>query len=225
MKRRLVMARAGDGPTRVCVMVSGGGSNLRALHAAAERGNLGGGEIVVVVSDKPGCGGWKFAEEKSIATVDFTAIEGRALAETLAETHGVDLVLLAGFLKLIPAPFCERYERAMLNIHPALLPAFGGKGFYGERVHQAVIASGARISGATVHFVTSEYDRGPILDQRAVRVLPTDTASSLAARVLQAEHELYAEAAGALCAGRVLWREDGVPYYHPVEVDKSNLHR
>lgn len=194
-------------------MVSGGGSNLRALHAAAERGALGGGEIVVVVSDRPGCSGWAFAEERGIATVDFSSLDGPALAAALAETHGVDVVLLAGFLKLVPAPLCERFERAMLNIHPALLPAFGGKGFYGERVHAAVVASGARVSGPTVHFVTSEYDRGPILAQRAVRVLPTDTAPSLAARVLEAEHELYAEAAAALCAGRVVWREDGVPYY------------
>ena len=99
----------------------------------------------------------------------------------------------------------------MLNIHPALLPAFGGPGMYGQKVHAAVIASGARVSGPTVHFVTDEYDRGPILAQAAVPVRPTDTPASLAKRVLAAEHELFPEAVGAMVGGRVVWREGGGP--------------
>ena len=100
----------------------------------------------------------------------------------------------------------------MLNIHPALLPAFGGDGMYGGRVHAAVVAAGARVTGPTVHFVTDEYDRGPILAQRPVPVWPTDTPARVAARVLAAEHDLFPEAVGALVSGRVAWREDGVPY-------------
>lgn len=101
----------------------------------------------------------------------------------------------------------------MLNIHPALLPSpFGGPGMYGGRVHAAVLASGARVSGPTIHFVSNEYDRGPILAQQPVVVKPHDTAASLAARVLAAEHELFPEAVAALVAGRVAWRDDGVPY-------------
>jgi phosphoribosylglycinamide formyltransferase len=100
----------------------------------------------------------------------------------------------------------------MLNIHPALLPGpFGGKGMYGPAVHAAVVASGARVSGPTVHFVDEAFDRGPILAQAAVRVLPDDSAATLAARVLAVEHELFPEALGALVAGRVRWRDDGVP--------------
>ena len=128
---------------------------------------------------------------------------------------GVDVVALAGYLKLVPAPLVRAFPRRMLNIHPALLPGpFGGKGFYGARVHEAVLASGARFSGPTVHFVDEAFDRGPILAQRAVPVLrPSDDAAALAARVLAAEHEVFPEALAALCSGAVRWTEGGIPYY------------
>jgi phosphoribosylglycinamide formyltransferase len=128
---------------------------------------------------------------------------------------GVDVVALAGYLKLIPPPLVRAFPRRMLNIHPALLPGpFGGKGFYGIKVHEAVLASGARFSGPTVHFVDEVFDRGPILAQRAVPVLyPKDDAAALAKRVLAAEHEVFPEALGALCSGRVRWTERGIPYY------------
>ena len=128
---------------------------------------------------------------------------------------GVDVVALAGYLKLVPAPLVRAFPRRMLNIHPALLPGpFGGKGFYCLRVHEADLASGARFSGPTVHFVDEAFDRGPILAQRAVPVLrPDDDARSLAARVLAAEHEVFPEALSALCSGRVRWTEGGIPYY------------
>lgn len=127
------------------------------------------------------------------------------------QEHRVDLVLLAGYLKLVPPSLVRAYRRAMLNIHPALLPAFGGPGLYGRRVHEAVLASGARFSGATVHFVDEEYDTGPILAQAAVEVSPLDSAAALARRVLAQEHALYPCCVAALVEGRVTWREDGVP--------------
>ncbi len=128
---------------------------------------------------------------------------------------GVDVVALAGYLKLVPAPLVRAFPRRMLNVHPALLPGpFGGKGFYGLRVHEAVLASGARVSGPTVHFVDEAFDRGAILAQRAVPVeFPADDAAALARRVLAAEHEVFPEALGALCAGKVRWTEGGIPYY------------
>ena len=111
--------------------------------------------------------------------------------------------------------------RRMLNVHPALLPAFGGKGMYGVRVHSAVVASGARFSGPTVHFVSAEYDRGAILAQRAVPVLPGDTPDKLAARVLRQEHWLFPRAVAALCAGRVEWRDDSRPIVAELEEAKG----
>jgi phosphoribosylglycinamide formyltransferase 1 len=110
--------------------------------------------------------------------------------ELLRALADVDLVVLAGYLKLLPARVVARFHRRAINIHPALLPAFGGPGMYGHRVHEAVLASGATESGATIHYVDEQFDRGPIIAQRTVPVLPDDTADSLAHRVLEAEHEL-----------------------------------
>ncbi|MGH7672459.1 MAG: formyltransferase family protein, partial [Gemmatimonadales bacterium] len=111
-------------------------------------------------------------------------------AELLAALTEADLVVLAGYLKLVPAAVVVRFRWRMINIHPALLPAFGGPGMYGRRVHEAVLASGATVSGATVHYVDEQYDRGPIIAQARVPVRPDDTPETLAARVLEAEHRL-----------------------------------
>jgi formyltetrahydrofolate-dependent phosphoribosylglycinamide formyltransferase len=110
--------------------------------------------------------------------------------ESILREHRVDLIVLAGYLRLVPRSVIGAYRGRIINIHPALLPAFGGQGMYGKRVHAAVLASGRRESGCTVHLVDEEYDRGPILAQRRVPVLPDDTVESLAARVLEAEHQL-----------------------------------
>lgn len=131
--------------------------------------------------------------------------------EALVHEHKVDYVILAGYLRLIPGELVRAFKRAILNIHPALLPAFGGKGYYGAKVHAAVVASGARFSGPSIHFVDEEYDTGPILAQAVVPVLPTDTPQQLAARVLKEEHKLYPKCVAALVEGRVTWREDGIP--------------
>jgi len=167
-----------------------------------------------VVSDKPQCGGVDFARAVGLPVLPFppgcTEEQAEALAAAL-QAAGARLVCLAGFLKLLPAPVVAAFPRAVLNMHPALLPAFGGRGMYGARVHAAVLASGATVSGATVHFVDAAYDRGVILAQTVVPVRADDSAEALAARVLRQEWRLFPAAVGALCAGRVTWREDGVP--------------
>ncbi|CAI5493022.1 unnamed protein product, partial [Closterium sp. Naga37s-1] len=167
------------------------------------------------------CGGWQYARASGIPTLAFPVNAKLPPSEQMGLTpdellaamrhHGVDYVVLAGYLKLLPASLVEAFPRAILNIHPALLPAFGGKGYYGMRVHKAVIASGARVSGPTVHFVDERYDHGPIAAQAVVPVLPSDDPQSLQARVLAQEHRVYARVVAALCDGRVEWREDGVP--------------
>ncbi|KAL0407218.1 UNVERIFIED_CONTAM: Phosphoribosylglycinamide formyltransferase, chloroplastic [Sesamum latifolium] len=137
--------------------------------------------------------------------------EASTLYYLTCRSYKVDFILLAGYLKLIPVELVQAYPKSILNIHPSLLPAFGGKGYYGMKVHKAVIASGARYSGPTIHYVDEQYDTGRILAQRVVPVLANDTAEELAARVLHEEHKLYVEVAAALCEERITWREDGVP--------------
>ncbi|XP_027336564.1 phosphoribosylglycinamide formyltransferase, chloroplastic-like [Abrus precatorius] len=201
---------------KLAVFVSGGGSNFRSIHEASRRGSLH-GDVLVLVTDRSACGGAEYAKNNGIPVILFpTAKDERNglspsdLVDTLRKFE-VDFILLAGYLKLIPVELIRAYERSIFNIHPSLLPAFGGKGFYGVKVHKAVIASGARFSGPTIHFVDEHYDTGRILAQRVVPVLANDTAEKLAARVLKEEHQLYVEVVEALCEERVVWREDGVP--------------
>ncbi|CAD6263673.1 unnamed protein product [Miscanthus lutarioriparius] len=201
---------------RLAVFVSGGGSNFRAIHEAALGGAVH-GDVVALVTDKPGCGGAEYARSNGIPVLVFpkskSAPEGISVAQLLDTLRGysVDFVLLAGYLKPIPAELIQEYPKSILNIHPSLLPAFGGKGFYGSKVHTAVIASGARYSGPTVHFVDEHYDTGKTLAQRVVPVFADDTPELLAARILHEEHQVYVEAVAALCEDRIVWREDGVP--------------
>ncbi|XP_057512955.1 phosphoribosylglycinamide formyltransferase, chloroplastic-like [Actinidia eriantha] len=209
-----------DPRTRVrknlAVFVSGGGSNFRSIHEAIFRGSVH-GEIAVLVTNKPGCGGAEYARDNNIPVILFPKMKEKpdSLSAndlvTALRRYKVDFILLAGYLKLMPIELVQAYPRSILNIHPSLLPAFGGKDFYGMKVHQTVIASGARYSGPTIHFVDEHYDTGRILAQRVVPVLANDTADELAARVLQKEHQLYVEVAAALCEERIVWREDGVP--------------
>lgn len=201
---------------KLAVFVSGGGSNFKSIHDACFEG-LVHGDIVVLVTNKPDCGGAEYAKNKEIPVVLFPrtkdATDGLSPGDLVAALRSleVDFILLAGYLKLIPAELIRAYPQSILNIHPSLLPAFGGKGYYGMKVHKAVIASGARYSGPTIHFVDEHYDTGRILAQRVVPVLANDTAEELAARVLHEEHQLYVEVTAALCEERLIWREDGVP--------------
>jgi formyltetrahydrofolate-dependent phosphoribosylglycinamide formyltransferase len=173
---------------RVAVCISGRGSNLAALLDALT--NEAPARVVLVLSDRTEAGGLALAAARGVDTAVLAdpADAGEWLAHL--ERAASDLVVLAGFLKLVPAAVVARFRGRMLNVHPALLPAFGGTGMYGARVHRAVLASGARESGATVHLVDEAYDRGQILAQERVPVEPGDTPERLAARVLEAEHRL-----------------------------------
>ncbi|CAM0945196.1 unnamed protein product [Alopecurus aequalis] len=202
---------------RLAVFVSGGGSNFRSIHEAALGGKVN-GDVVAFVTDKPGCGGAEYVRCNGMPVVVFPKskstpeeVSTDELLNFLRLDLKVDFILLACYLKLIPGELVQAYPRSMLNIHPSLLPAFGGKGYYGLKVHKAVIASGARYSGPTVHFVDEQFDTGRTLAQRVVPVLANDTPEQLAARVLHEEHQVYVEAVAALCENRILWREDGVP--------------
>jgi formyltetrahydrofolate-dependent phosphoribosylglycinamide formyltransferase len=173
-------------PVRVAVLASGGGTNLQALLDACGPGTPA--RIVRVVSNRADAGALERARRAGIPAVVLR--DPADAGELLAALGDADLVVLAGYLKLVPAAVVARFPRRLVNIHPALLPAFGGPGMYGRRVHAAVLASGAAESGATVHFVDEQYDRGPIIAQRTVPVLAGDTPETLATRVLAAEHEL-----------------------------------
>lgn len=187
------------------VFASGGGTDLQALldHQATQ-GTDALWRVALVVSDRQEAGA---LERARVAGVPGLVIptKGRSPDEVTADTlaalreHDVGVIFLAGYLKLVPSPVVAAYRRRILNIHPALLPSFGGKGMYGMNVHRAVIESGMRLSGPTVHFVDEEYDRGTIVAQWPVPVLPGDTPEALAARVLEVEHLLYPVAADHVC--------------------------
>ncbi|MBA3296860.1 MAG: phosphoribosylglycinamide formyltransferase [Acidobacteria bacterium] len=195
------------GPRRIGVLISGRGSNLQALIDAVAEGTLP-ARIAVVISNQPGATGLDRAKRAGIETLvlshrdfpdrdTFDAALGREL-----RTRGVELVCLAGFMRLIGPPLLDMFPRAILNIHPSLLPAFPGVDAQAQ-----AIAHGVKVSGATVHLVTGELDGGPIILQAAVVVTEDDTAESLAAAILEIEHRLYPEAVRTFLAGG--WRVDG----------------
>jgi phosphoribosylglycinamide formyltransferase-1 len=188
---------------RVAVLISGRGSNMASLIEAARADDYP-AEIVLVVSNRPEAAGLVRARESGIATelVDHTvygrdreAFE-RALQAVL-ERHRIDIVCLAGFMRILTASFVQHWTGRMLNVHPALLPAFKGL-----HTHERALAAGAKTHGATVHFVSPEMDSGPIIAQAEVPVLPDDTAEMLAARVLEVEHRIYPQALRAVAEGR-----------------------
>jgi len=178
--------------SRLAVLASGRGSNLQAIiehfdNLSRERI----AKVVLVASNRADSPALLRAATASIDIASFDAADDGSSLLDLLRKFRVDLVVLAGYLKRIPPAVVREYSGRIINIHPALLPAFGGEGMYGARVHEAVIASGARESGVTVHLVDNEYDRGPIVAQWRVPVEKSDTAESLAARVLAAEHVVY----------------------------------
>ena len=186
---------------RIAVAISGRGSNLEALLRALQPGASA--KIVLVVSDRAEAAGLAHARSRQIPAVVLPDPADAAAWLALLQEHQIDLLVLAGYLKLVPAPVVAAYRGRIINTHPSLLPAFGGKGMFGERVHQAVLASGARETGVTIHLVDEVYDRGAVLIQSRVPVLRDDTAARLAARVLEVEHRLLpAVVLAAAAAGR-----------------------
>jgi formyltetrahydrofolate-dependent phosphoribosylglycinamide formyltransferase len=175
-------------PMRVAVAVSGRGSNLDALLRTLAPGRTA--EVVLVLSNRPEAGGLDVARARGIPTVVLhDSTDAEAWLDAL-ERARAELLVLAGYLKLVPPAVVARWRGRIINVHPALLPAFGGPGMYGRRVHEAVLRSGATESGASVHLVDEVYDRGQVLAQERVPVLPGDTPDTLAARVLAVEHRL-----------------------------------
>ena len=205
---------------RIAVMASGGGTDLQSIIDACESGFID-GRVVAVISNVEGA----YALERArMHGAEAILIKSRGKKrrehekEVLTELDRIkpDLILLAGYMRVLTPDFIERYGGRIMNIHPALLPCFGGKGMYGENVHKAVLESGAKVSGCTVHFVTHEVDGGPIIVQRCVPVLEGDTVETLKARILEEEHKAYPEAVKLFAEGR-LNIKDGV-----VEIKSSN---
>jgi len=189
----------------VAVFVSGRGSNLRALYEKVSGESV---KVCAVVSDKEDCGAAEFAKENSIPVffVSSKIADGfssyKSVAEELKKMF-VDLIVLAGFLKKIPDEFVDEFENKIINIHPALLPSYGGKGMYGLNVHKAVFEARDKISGATVHFVDKVYDNGKIISQRSVNIDDVKSAEEIAARVLKIEHELLPDVVRKFSEGRI----------------------
>ena len=192
---------------RIAVLVSGGGTNLQALIDAQANGSLQSGEIALVVSNKPGAYALERAKRAGLETLTLTRTdcgsqEGfeTALMEAL-DSRKIGLIVLAGFMSILSASFTGHYENRMINIHPSLIPSFCGKGYYGLRVHEAALAYGVKVTGATVHYVNEVPDGGKILLQKAVSVEPGDTPETLQRRVMeQAEWRILPEAAEMVSA-------------------------
>lgn len=193
--------------TRIAVFVSGGGTNLQALMDAQTSGILHSGEIALVLSSNPGAYALERAKAANIPTVVCSRKElgsqeafESAIRQALAE-HNIQVIVLAGFMSILSEDFTRRWPRRILNVHPSLIPSFCGKGMYGLKVHEAALAKGVKVTGATVHFVNEIPDGGEIVLQKAVDVLPGDTPGTLQKRVMeQAEWLLLPQAAELLCA-------------------------
>lgn len=195
---------------RIAVLVSGGGTNLQALIDAQKANQLGGGQIVAVISSKEGAYALTRAENAGIAGYvlprkDFTS--NRAMTVALVQMLNqlqIDLVVLAGCMVIFTEELADAYPNAVMNVHPALIPAFCGEGFYGLRVHEQALRYGVKLSGATVHFVTAECDGGPIIAQKAVAVLENDTPESLQKRIMEeAEWKLLPQAVALFCQDKI----------------------
>jgi len=189
---------------RIAVFVSGRGSNLQALlDALADHGHA---EIALVVSDQAAAPALERARRAGVETAAVDPDDAAGLVDML-RSRDIDWIVLAGYLKRVPGPVVARWRNRILNVHPALLPRFGGSGMYGLRVHRAVLDAGEDESGASVHLVDEEYDRGPVVAQERVPVFTDDTPETLAARVLEIEHRLLPRVVLAALAGRLRVRE------------------
>ena len=191
---------------RIAVVVSGGGTNLQALIDAQGRGVLQSGSIALVVADRAGIGAIARAEKAGIPCVTIVRKEAGFEEGVLSafREHGIDMAVLAGFLGICSADFIRRFSGPIINIHPALIPSFCGKGFYGLRVHQAALDYGVKVTGATVHYASEVVDGGEIILQKAVDVLPGDTPEILQKRVMEQAEWVILPQAAELVAARIV---------------------
>ena len=202
---------------KIAVLVSGGGTNLQALIDAQGRGELGNGEITLVIASKPGVYALERAknagiEGRVLARRDYESIAdySKALADEMT-VAGIDLVVLAGFLTIIDEQVYNAFPNRILNVHPALIPSFCGKGYYGLHVHEAALEKGVKVSGATVHIVTPECDAGPIVLQKAVEVRDDDTPETLQLRIMEeAEWKILPKAVGLFCDDKITVKDNKV---------------
>ncbi|MCI8478520.1 MAG: phosphoribosylglycinamide formyltransferase [Oscillospiraceae bacterium] len=215
-----------NSPTRIAVLVSGGGTNLQALIDAQAQGNLGGGVLSAVISSKDGVYALERAKNAGIPSYvlprrAYSSAQAYTAALTdLISGTGAKLVVLAGFLHILTGEILSAYPNAVINVHPALIPSFCGKGAYGLHVHELALAYGVKVTGATVHFVSEEPDGGPIILQRAVTIQPEDTPERLQRRVMEeAEWQLLPQAVSLFCQGRL--RVEG----RMVHIDPDGTHR
>ena len=194
---------------QIAVFVSGGGTNLQALIDAERAGRIHSGRIALVVASKPGVYALERAEKAGIPSVvvsrrdcaDQAEFEEKILAAL--EKHHIDMIVLAGFLSILSADFTRRYPNRILNVHPALIPSFCGKGYYGLKVHEAALAYGVKVTGATVHYVNEIPDGGRIILQKAVEILPGDTPEILQRRVMEEAEWILLPQATELVAERL----------------------
>ncbi len=195
----------------IVVLVSGGGTNLQALIDAEKSGELGAGKITCVIASKADAFALKRAENNSIKTrtlirKDYSDIASysKAMRDALIEEKA-DLIVYAGFMTILDENVCDAFKNKMINVHPALIPSFCGKGFYGLHVHEEALKKGVKVSGATVHFVTAECDAGPIILQKAVEVKKGDTAEELQKRIMeQAEWKILPKAVQLFCDEKIV---------------------
>ncbi len=200
----------------ICVLVSGGGTNLQALIDAEKRGEIKGGKITCVIASKADAYALERAKNNGIKTrvlvrKDYADVASysAAMRDTLIEEKA-DLVVYAGFMTILDEQVCDAFPNKMINVHPALIPSFCGKGFYGLHVHEAALQKGVKVSGATVHFVTAECDAGPIILQKAVAVENGDTPETLQKRIMeQAEWKILPEAVSLFCEDRIIIKNGG----------------
>ncbi len=202
-----------EGKKNIVIFASGTGSNFVSIYNHIDKGSIN-ARIALLISNNPNCGAIKFANSNNISTSiikkdmlkDSSKYQDFLLEEILKVE--ADLIVLAGFLKIIPKEVIAKYEKKILNIHPSLLPKFGGKGYYGDKVHKAVIESRDDFTGATVHFVNAKYDEGPIVFQKKVKVNFDDDVNTISKKVLKIEHEILPFTVKAFCENKISWKDN-----------------
>ena len=195
---------------KIIVFASGSGSNFVSIFNHIQNGGIN-GEVVLLVSDKRNCGAIEFAKKNDIEVLSIQNKTFNNNAEYAVfllnkiNSKKADLLVLAGYLKMIPDSVIKHYKQKILNIHPSLLPKYGGKGYYGMNVHKAVVESGDTITGASVHFVDEIYDNGPIVAQKEIVINENESAEIVSKEVLKIEHELYPYVVKAFCEDKIKW--------------------